>query len=375
MSSRHRLFPTRFCLAFLALIAALLSGCSQLSYYGQAVAGELSLLSARQPIPSLIASPRTSPPLRRDLKQIQDLRAFAKNRLSLPVGGNFSSYVALDRPYVVWSVVATGALSLEPHQWCYLVVGCQGYRGYFHRPDAERMAEKLRKKGFDTWVGGVPAYSTLGWFDDPVLNTFWRLTPTERAGLIFHELAHRVVYVDGDTAFNEGFAMTVQAAGENLWLQGLQDPARTLAWRRHRRTRSDFLALVAQTRHQLEKLYRDDRLSRAQKLADKHKLIQALKQSYRSQHQGWPEPDAYNGWFAGPINNAKIAALRQYQSDIPAFKALLAECGHDFPAFYGAVKRLAEEDRTARDRILLRLKQAPSVAGAKHLCARPGRKG
>ncbi len=351
-----------------ALMVSTLTGCARLSYYGQAVAGQLSLLSAREPIERVMAAPQTPPGTRRDLQQILRMRQFARDELALPVGGNFSSYVQLNRPFVVWSVVAAGPLSLEPHQWCYPVVGCQGYRGYFHRRDAENLARQLESEGLETWIGGVPAYSTLGWFDDPVLSTFWRLSPTARAGLVFHELAHRVVYVDGDTAFNEGFAMTVQAVGEDLWLKKLGEPARIHAWQEHRQTRKAFLALVGKTRRRLAALYADRDLSETAKLARKQVLIDRLRRHYATEHENWPDPGAYRGWFNSPINNAKIAALRQYQADVPAFRALLEACGGNFPAFYNAVKRLAAKDRDARHRELNRLARSPGKNLGRQLC-------
>jgi len=351
------------------LMMSALTGCARLSYYGQAVAGQISLLTARQAIDRAIASPQTPAGTRRDLQQILRLRQFADRELALPVGGNFSSYVKLDRPFVVWSVVATGPLSLEPHQWCYLMVGCQSYRGYFHLRDAQKLAGQLREKGLDTWIGGVPAYSTLGWFDDPVLSTFWQLGPTARAGLVFHELAHRVVYVDGDTAFNEGFAVAVQEMGEDLWLKHLGDPARIRAWQQHRQTRQAFLAMVGKTRRELAALYRDTSLSETTRLARKQVLIRQLRRRYAAERKNWPAPHAYQDWFDGPINNAKIAALRQYQGDVPAFKELFGACNDHFPAFYTAVKRLAGKDRAARHRDLRALARAPEAGVGRRLCS------
>lgn len=332
-----------------------LGGCSELSYYGQAIHGEVSLLAARQPIPDVIAAPTTPPALRQRLRSIEALRQFAKQALDLPVGGNFATYVALDRPYVVWNVVAAPPLALKAHTWCYPLIGCQGYRGFFHEADARALAKQLDAQGLDTWVGGVAAYSTLGWFNDPVLSTFWDYPPAARAGLVFHELAHRLLYVKGDTTFNESFAVTVQDEGVRRWLEQTGDAAEKAAWRTQQQRQAQVDSWLAQTRTQLVSVYQAPSLSDAEKLRRKVQILNQAQAKLEALIATWPGVRA--DWLKTPLNNAKLVALQEYTDDIPAFRALLARCDNRLPDFYKAVQQLADLSKADRQAAMQKLRE------------------
>ncbi|WP_097459143.1 aminopeptidase [Mangrovitalea sediminis] len=362
---RSRLGARNILLMFVLLC---LGGCSEIAYYGQAVHGELSLLSAREPIPKLLQNPSTPAPLRRNLAGIQQLRRFARDQLDLPVGDNYSTYVALDRPYVAWNVVASQPLALKAYTWCYPVIGCHGYRGFFHQADAQALANQLRAKGLDTWVGGVPAYSTLGWFDDPVLSTFWDYPETARAGLVFHELAHRVLFVKGDTTFNESFATTVQEEGVRRWLEQRGTPAQRQAWLSGQQRQAQIDQWQKETVRQLQKLYGDASLDYHEKRRRKAHILLEAQTRLRALITRWP--GVSSDWPNTPLNNAKLMALQQYTGDVPAFRALLTHCNGQLPAFYNAARQLAERAPKARRGALQQLQQgAAEPAGT--FCGQP----
>lgn len=349
---RKRLWMT----ASLLCATFCLGGCSELSYYGQAIHGEMSLLAARKPISDILSDPATSPALRKRLRSVEALRQFARQNLDLPVGDNFSTYVALDRPYVVWNVFAAPPLALKAHTWCYPLIGCQGYRGFFHEADAEALAKQLHAQGLDTWVGGVAAYSTLGWFNDPILSTLWTYPPDSRAALIFHELAHRLLYVKGDTTFNESFAVTVQDEGVRRWLQQTGNAAEQTAWQTQQQRQAQIDAWLTQTRTQLQSVYQDASLSDAEKRRRKGQVLRQAQTRLDGLIATWPGVRA--DWFQAPLNNAKLIALQQYTDDIPAFRALLARCNDHLPAFYKAVQQLADLSKPDRQTAMQRLRLA-----------------
>jgi predicted aminopeptidase len=185
-----------------AVVLGVGSACSSLDYYKQALSGQMEVVSKREPLDEVVQSPDTPEPLRARLRTIQRMRDFASSELALPNNGSYRSYADLGRPFVVWNVFASPELSLEPMEWCYPFVGCLSYRGYFERDEAVQLAAELDGQGMEAWVGGVPAYSTLGWFDDPLLNTFVAWPEGRLAELIFHELAHQRLYLGGETEFN-----------------------------------------------------------------------------------------------------------------------------------------------------------------------------
>ena len=218
-------------IGFCLVLTLLLGGCAQIGYYTQAVHGQLSLLDAAKPIDDVLADPGASEQLKSRLAKVKQIRAYAVSELSLPDNRSYTSYADLKRPYVLWNVVATPELSLTPHQWCFPIAGCVDYRGYYHEADAQAFGTELRTEGYDVLVGGVPAYSTLGWFNDPVLSTFFVGYPdAELARMLFHELAHQIVYVKGDSQFNESFATAVEEEGVERWMSVHGDPQQRAAY-------------------------------------------------------------------------------------------------------------------------------------------------
>jgi predicted aminopeptidase len=264
------------------------------------------------------------------------------------VGDAFTDYVALDRPWVVVNLVAVPEFSLEPHRWCYPVLGCQAYRGYFSLEPARREQALFRNEGFDTFIGGVTAYSTLGWFDDPLHTGFTDLSEDRMVALMFHELAHRVVYLAGDTAFNESFATAVELEGLRLWLERQGNPEDFARALRRLEFRNRTLALVQETAGKLEQLYqRRDSLPVQTLRARKARQLSRLASAYEALARQYREPGPF-GPAPVTLNNAHLALFRQYHQHVPAFRQLLRETGYDFEAFYRQVIRLSEQSPSAR---------------------------
>lgn len=340
-------------LALLALGALAQSGCSGMSYYAQSIHGQLSLLAKRKPIAALSENPGVSEELRTRLRTVIDIRAFASEELQLPDNASYRTYAQLDRPYVVWNVFATPEFSLKPKVWCFPVVGCVSYRGYFSEDRARRYAEQLRAAGFDTYVGGVRAFSTLGWFADPILSTMIDQSPAALAGVIFHELAHQRLYLKGDTAFNEAFAVTVEREGVERWLsaRGWQQ---TLAdYRRKAKRREHFLELISATRRELAALYR--RPIDAERKRQQKAVIFRRLQETASGSESLVEASEYKAWLASGLNNAKLTSIATYYDLVPAFQRLLAFQDHELAAFYRASEVLATLGIDERNMLLSEL--------------------
>lgn len=335
------------------VLTALLAGCDA-RYYWQAAAGQLDLIQRRVPIDTLIAADATPTQLKKQLQYILDVRAFAANTLQLETGNHYLAYADLERPYVVWNVFAAPDLSLQNERWCFPIAGCVPYRGYFAEADAKAFADSIAVKGLDTYVGGVPAYSTLGWFDDAVLNTFIQRDPITLAGLIFHELAHQTLYLPGDSTFNESFATAVEHIGIEQWITAAQLepllPDYQAAQQRHR----EFLALVLDHRAALETLYDSDQ-SRTDKLAGKAQLTAQLLQDYQSLKAQWNGYDGYDRWFAGPLNNAQLSTVATYHQLEPGFRALFNQSDNNLALFYQRCRELADLEQSERHSYLNQL--------------------
>lgn len=337
-------------MAFLA--ASLLGGCASPAYYAQAIGGQWEIWRAGRPIAEARADPDLPPALRERLAAAERIRDFASRDLGLPDNGSYRRYADVARPYAVWSVVAAGPLSLAPQTWCFPFAGCVAYRGYFSEAAARGFAAELAAEGQDVFVAGVPAYSTLGWFDDPVLNTFVRYPDTELARLIFHELAHQVAYARDDSEFNESFAVAVEEAGVERWLAAHGDAAQKAAFARMQGIRADFQALVARHRARLAAAYAAP-VSDAEKRAAKARLLAALRADYQALRDGpWGGMKGYDRWLGDGVNNATLASIGLYQTLVPAFRALLARHGGDLPRFFAAVRQLAAMPREERRRAL-----------------------
>ena len=332
-------------------LAALLCGCQTVGFYAQAASGQLSLLGKRQPIDSLITAPATPSTLKRQLELVLELRAFAEDSLHLPLNGQYREYADLQRDYVVWNVFVAPELSLQPETWCFPIAGCVAYRGYFNEQSARDYADGMAARGFDTYVSGVSAYSTLGWMRDPVLNTFVFRAEPQLADLIFHELAHQLLYVPGDTLFNESFATTVAVEGVRRWLQmrGAADQYATYLESLERQ--SDFVGLLARYRESLENVYLSD-AGDTDKRREKARLIEALRDEYAQLEASWGGVPVYRAWIEGPVNNAKLNAVSLYFGMVPPLQRLLAQEDNDLPSFYRRCRQLAELDNGARLEIL-----------------------
>ncbi|MGZ9074820.1 MAG: aminopeptidase [Burkholderiaceae bacterium] len=328
--------------------ATLAAGCSAVDYYAQSIQGHFAMLRAARPIPEMVSDPSTTESLKQRLQRAERIRAFASSELGLPENQSYRSYADLQRPFVVWNVFATQELSLELKRWCYPVVGCAGYRGYFERAMAEQAADRLRAEGYEVSVTGVPAYSTLGWFADPLLNTFIGGNEGQLAGLIFHELAHHVVFVGGDTTFNESFATAVEREGVKRWLAANGDDASRRAYSEFAQRRQEFLNLLLQYRGLLFENYKGHAADEV-KRARKQQLFAELKDAYTRLRASWGGFAGYDRFFAQDLTNAHLASIGAYNDLVPAFDTLLTQVNGDFPRFYEEVKRLAAMPRERRD--------------------------
>ena len=297
-------------------------------------------MAARQPIEQLLDDPTTSPKLANDLRSVMAMRAFASDELALPTQGSYQHYVELRRPHVLYSVIAAPPLSLTPQQWCYPIVGCVSYRGFFKLQRASAEATQLRAQGQDVYVAPVQAYSTLGWFEDPVISPLLRGPKWYTAGVLFHELAHQKLYVADDTAFNEAYAVAVQREGERRWLAQFGDEAQRKRYERYLETQAQFLSLVRRTRQQLTTLYASS-ASDAAKLRKKQQLFVQMRAQFVELRASWGDYRGFDRWFAQDLNNAKMALVATYNDLVPRFDALLEQVSGDMNAFHQRVAMLA----------------------------------
>ena len=332
----QRLVPVACCL--------LLAGCA-LPYYTQAARGQISLLRQRVPIDEVIVDPAYSAGTREQLEQVVTLRQFAVEQLALPDNDSYSSYVDLDRDFVVWNVIAAGEFSVNPVTWCFPVAGCVAYRGYFDRARAEAFAGRLRERGYDVFVGGSAAYSTLGHFDDPVLSTMLDRGETSLAATLFHELAHQRIYVKGDTELSESLATALEQYAVELWLEQIGDAAALESWRAGLVRQRRFAELVARQRDRLAALFAaesDPRVLAQGKAA----AFEQMRSEYAALKEEWGGRGDYDHWFGEDLNNAVLVALTSYQRWVPGLRARLDELGPD--AFFSVVEDLIELDAAER---------------------------
>lgn len=326
----------------LTTVAVSNAGC----YYMQAAAGQWQVLRKSEPIGEVIVEEGTSEELAVRLRLVQEARRFSVEALGLPDNKSYRNYSDIERDFVVWNVFAAPEFSLQLRQWCFPVAGCVSYRGYFSRDAAYREAQRLAKDGYDVAVGGVSAYSTLGNFNDPVLSSMLRWDDIQLVGTLFHELAHQVLYVKDDTAFNESFATAVEEVGLERWLEtrGRSDDIEVY-WQRRQR-RAQLMALVAAARADLNVRFAasiDDgekRRLKAERLLELRRDIDVALQQ-----QGHATSD----WLSGDLNNARLASMTLYEGWLPAFRALLGDCSHHLPCFYNRSERLSRLDPAARE--------------------------
>lgn len=330
----------------------LTAGCSTVGYYAHSVSGHLDLLRSAKPVPQWMSDDAAAPALKERLALTQRMRDYAVSELKLPDNASYRRYADLHRPAAVWNVVAAPELSLTLKTWCFPIVGCVGYRGYFNRAKADAFAEELRAQGLEVSVYGVPAYSTLGtlpgdFFADPLLSTFINFPEGELARLIFHELAHQVAYAKGDTEFNESFATAVERIGGMRWLNEHSTPQARAEYVQFDRRRQDFRAITKTYRDKLDALYRSS-VSDGDKRAGKAAIMAELRAEYDTMKATrWGGFSGYDAWFSR-ANNAAFGVLAAYNELVPDFERLFERQGCDFPRFYAEVKRLAQLPKEER---------------------------
>lgn len=326
-----------FRVLFPSLLFLLLNGCTSTSYYSQLASGQLQLLRAREPVSSVIADPARDQKLRTHLEQSQKARTFASQQLHLPDNQSYRLYADIGRPFVVWNVFATPEFSLQPVNHCFPIAGCVAYRGYYSQSAARGEAALQRLQGMDVSIGGVEAYSTLGWFNDPIISSMVGWSDERLATLIFHELAHQRFYVKDDTEFNESFATFVEQEGTRQWRAYRHMPPDNNA---QARQREQFTELVLKTRTRLEKLYTlplPTEQMRQRKAAEFDRLRSEYRQLRDSQ---WAADKRYDAWIHAPMNNARLLPFGLYDQWVPAFAALFHQEGGDWLKFYTAVEKL-----------------------------------
>jgi predicted aminopeptidase len=350
--------------------ALFVTGCSTVGYYQQAAAGQYEVVSRQEKIPALLARTNTPAKLREKLELVLSLRQFAERELHLKTDGHYAKYADLGRRYVVWNVYAAPEFSMEPKQWWYPIVGRLKYRGFFSEKDARDCAARLAKEGYEVYVSGAEAYSTLGYFKDPVLNTFIYHPPVDLAETLFHELAHQRLFASGDTDFNEAFATVVGEEGARRWLAQNGDADSNEEYEKDLRRQRQFVALVLHGRDELKKVY-ERPLADEAKRAAKEQAIAQLRADYARLKASWNGYSGYDNWFERPINNARLNTVATYYKLVPAFQQLLAKHGGDLPAFYAEAKAVAETPKKQRhERLVALANAAPPVTTVSSIPAR-----
>jgi predicted aminopeptidase len=370
MNRLSKIFRRRKTLLWLSLIfiVAAVSGCQTIGFYSQAIKGQYQIFAHQELIDKLIADPQTPAKLRAQLELVQQLRAFAKDQLKLPVDGHYRKYADVHREYVVWNVQATPKFSLQPRTWWYPLVGSLEYHGYFSEKGARDYAARIAKKGDDVYVDGVEAYSTLGWFKDPILNTFIGRREPDLAEVIFHELGHQRVFARGDTDFNEAFATTVGQEGARRWLRASGKTNLLEKYEAELHRNDQFVHLIMSTREQLEKAYGDtlDKDGKVKAAATppsspeelkqaKERIFADLRANYQKLREGWDGYPGYDEWFSRELNNAQLNTIANYYDFLPAFERVLAMNGNDMDKFYVEVERLSKMSKDERHQWLRNL--------------------
>jgi len=345
---------------FPGTLLLLINGCTSVSYYGQLANGQLQLLRAREPVSQVIADPSRDPILRARLAESQRARTFASQQLHLPDNQSYRLYADIGRPFVVWNVFATAEFSLSPQNHCFPIAGCVAYRGYYTQSAARGQAALLREQGMDVSIGGVEAYSTLGWFNDPIVSSMTGWGDERLATLIFHELAHQRVYVKDDTEFNESFATFVEQQGTRQWraYRGLPPD------KGHQgQQRDQFIELVLQTRSRLERLYAQP-LAAGEMRKRKAAEFERLRSEYRTLRDSqWAGDKRYDAWINAPMNNARLLPFGLYDQWVPAFAELFRQQNGNWVAFYAAVEKLAVLPIEERKAALRALAEADKSGG------------
>jgi predicted aminopeptidase len=327
----------------LLVLSLALVSCETVGYYTQAARGQLAIVTSRQSIAQLLADENLDSHLRVKLEFVSQLRQFARSELMLPVGDNYDSYVDVGREHVVWNVFAAPEFSVSAVNWCYPIAGCVAYRGYFSEAGALDFAGETAAKGFDVYTAGVDAYSTLGWFDDSVLSTIITRSDYQLAGLIFHELAHQVVYRAGDTTFNESFASTVEREGLRRWLSLHGDPELLFRADQDRERQTDFVNLIGRAQEKFSELYESE-VPDGKMRSEKSMLQEGLREEYASLKATWGGYIGYDSWFSKSLNNAQLSTVSAYNDFVPFFNDELTAVAGDLEKFYQRVESLSKLD-------------------------------
>jgi predicted aminopeptidase len=333
-------------------------GCTTLGYYGQTIAGQMELLQKQQAVGSLLSDARISPELKQKLMDIQSILDYAHTELGLPDNGSYRRYAELGRDYIVWNVFAAPEFSLEPKQWCYLLIGCTTYRGYFRQQEADAYARTLQQTGWEVSVNGVKAYSTLGWLRDPLLSSMMHRDNWEIARLLFHELAHQVIYIPGDTEFNEAFADAVAGIGLRRWLAD-KHPDQTMTVRSALQKEESLYELLFEVRDRFDRLYQSGQPETVMR-ERKAQLHAELITEYQALKQRWNNDNRYDRWMNTGINNASLAALSTYRALVPAFESVFQAHDQDLTRLYKWAGQLVHCNREQRIEVL----QHPAIVPA-----------
>ncbi len=337
------------------LLVVSFSGCSTVGYYHQSISGHLKLISKRERIVDIVNDSTRDEKLILQLQLSESLRSFASERLKLPENDSYRSYVQLDRPYVTWNVFAASEFSIALHQWCFLVVGCVPYRGYFDEAEANRYAQQLAKQGLDVYVAGVPAYSTLGWFNDPLLSSMLDRGEIVTASYIFHELAHQQFYLKGDGNYNEAFATSVEEIGVLQWLHEQERGGDVRRYEDWLLQKSFFSEFIKNSRDEFEVLYQQN-FDAGKMLVEKEILIAEMRRKFAKLSHDNKHIERYSKWMSGPLNNAQLGAISLYRELVPAFRRIFNLCENDFEKFYRYAEKIAQLPEQQRNDTLLSTK-------------------
>lgn len=343
--------------AFL-LMTSTVSACSSFGYYMDLIEGHNVLIDQRQPVSALIENKSTKPKLRSLLKTSQKMRDFASKILYLPENDSYRHYADIKRPYAVWNVIAAKELSLEPKKWCFLFVGCLSYRGYFSKKDASEYAAELKKQGYDVHIAGAKAYSTLGWFDDPLLNTMMYQSEARRAGIIFHELAHQLIYIENNSAFNEAFATAVEQEGVRQWLNANGKEQEYETYLAQKKRDSQINDLLLTTKNELSRVYKT-KITEAEKRTAKKEAFSLMQKKYERLKKTWQgtKVNEFDPWMKQELNNSHLLLIATYYDLVPMFQRMLKEEKNDLKKFYARVEQVGKLEKNQFNIMLSRFRQ------------------
>ncbi len=333
----------------LSIVFLSLAACSSIGYYYDAVNGHLTVLSEQESIREILQQPDLGSSLREKLVLATQAREFASTELLLPDNDSYRYYSDIKRPYVVWNVIATEQYSITARQWCFLIVGCVSYRGYFNKPDAKAYADTLVAQGYDVNISGAQAYSTLGWFDDPLLSTMIQHNEARLVGLIFHELAHQQVYIDDDSAFNEAFATSVEVEGVRRWFTrqtASESEQSKKAFKQYliaRQRTVEFKHMLKSTQLKLESLFKSKSfINSTNRVFLKQQVFNELQTDYQKLKKSWQGYVGYDQWMKRDLNNAHLALVATYYDKVPAFLAVLKSVDNDIKKYYELVATIGK---------------------------------